>query len=141
MRDRGVPGFPDPGSSGQVPKADARQLGVSGDQLRTAQQACQHLLPAGGPLDQQARQCLSAGDCPPSLVQQLLSSDRGFAQCMRSHGVPNWPDPSVDSQGRPGFDLVPVHITHSQTHSAPLRTTMDECDRLVHGAWFGLASN
>jgi hypothetical protein len=24
---------------------------------------------------------------------------------MRSHGVPNWPDPSIDSQGRPVFAI------------------------------------
>lgn len=141
MRARGVPNFPDPGANGQVPKADAQQLGVSATQLRASQQACRHLLPAGGQLDQRARQCLSAGDCPPSLVQQLLTADRRFAECMRSHQVPNWPDPSVDPQGRPAFNLVPVGITHSQTHSPPLRTTMDVCGRLVPAAWFGLASS
>ncbi len=24
---------------------------------------------------------------------------------MRRHGVPNWPDPTVDAEGRPGFAI------------------------------------
>jgi hypothetical protein len=36
---------------------------------------------------------------------------RRFSRCMRSHGVPNWPDPTVDSEGRPGFNLVPIRGT------------------------------
>jgi hypothetical protein len=28
---------------------------------------------------------------------------REFADCMRSHGISDWPDPSFDSQGRLGF--------------------------------------
>jgi hypothetical protein len=49
---------------------------------------------------------------------------------MRSHGVPNWPDPTVDSEGRPVFNLVPAGITHSQTHSPPISNTLVECGRL-----------
>ena len=31
----------------------------------------------------------------------LLIGMLKFSQCMRSHGVPNWPDPTTDSEGRP----------------------------------------
>jgi hypothetical protein len=48
MRSHGVPHFPDPGSGGVVPKADAQQLGVSSSQLQTAQQACAQLIPPTG---------------------------------------------------------------------------------------------
>ena len=30
---------------------------------------------------------------------------RTFAQCMRSHGVPSWPDPTPRFRGAPGFDI------------------------------------
>jgi hypothetical protein len=48
MRCHGVPRIPDPGSNGQVPKADPRVLGVGGAQLQAAQRTCQHLYPANG---------------------------------------------------------------------------------------------
>jgi hypothetical protein len=130
VRSHGVPNFPDPGSDGQVPKGSAQQLGVSSSRLQTAQSACRHLLPTTGSLLQQAQQCFMAGDCPAALVQQILTAERRFAQCMRSHGVANWPDPSMDSQGRPIFNLVPVGITHSEVHSPPISTKMTECQRL-----------
>ena len=44
----GVPNYPDPDSSGQLPKPDAHHLGVSSTQLQATQQACQHLLPNTG---------------------------------------------------------------------------------------------
>jgi hypothetical protein len=130
MRSHGVPDFPDPASGGGIPKTSAQRLGVSDSRLRTAQNACQHLLPNATSSQQQARQCLMAGDCPQALVQQMLTADRKFARCMRSHGVPSWPDPSLDSEGRPVFNLVPAGITHSQTHSQPISGKLGECQRL-----------
>jgi hypothetical protein len=107
MRTHRVPNYPDPDSTGQLPKSDARHLGVSSSQLRAAEQACQHLLPNGGGAinADSVQQCLEASDCPQALVKQVLDQERSFAGCMRSHGVPNWPDPSIDSQGRPVFAI------------------------------------
>jgi hypothetical protein len=130
MRSHGVPKYPDPGSNGEVPKGSAQQFGVSNSQFQAAQSDCQHRLPSGGSLQQQAQQCFNAGECPAALVQQLLAAQRRFAQCMRSHGVPNWPDPTVGSEGRPIFNLIPAGITHSQEHLPPITTTMTECQRL-----------
>jgi len=129
MRSHGVPNFPDPTSQGP-PKVSAQQLGVSSAQLQAAQGACAHLLPAASSSQQQFQQCMLAGNCPPALVQQMLTADRKFAQCMRSHGVPNWPDPSIGSEGRPIFNLTTVGITHSQTHSPPMSNTLAQCQRL-----------
>ena len=107
MRAHGVPNFPDPSSNGQVPKADAQELGVSSSRLQAAQTACQPLYPANdGSISASLRQCEEAGDCPQALVQQVLTGMHRFAQCMRTQGVPNWPDPTVDSEGRPGFNLL-----------------------------------
>jgi hypothetical protein len=130
MRSHGVPAFPDPASNGALPKASAQQLGVSDARFQAAQNACQHLLPDATSFEQQARQCLQAGDCPPALVQQMLTADRAFARCMRSHGVPGWPDPTTGAEGGPVFNLVPAGITHSQTHSPPISGKLAECGRL-----------
>lgn len=99
VRSHGIPSFPDPNSSGQIPKATAQQLGVSDSVLQAAQAACENLYPnstQGGQTQQ----------------QQQLSAYLAFAQCMRSHRVPNWPDPTNNSHGprfsisvsRDGFD-------------------------------------
>jgi hypothetical protein len=64
------------------------------------------------------------------VVQQMMTTDRKFAQCMRSHGVPDWPDPTLGLQGNPVFDLNEVGITHSQTHSSPMDNEITECQRL-----------
>jgi len=110
MRSHGEPTFADPPSSGLVPKADPQELGVSSSQLQAAQRACQHLYPTnGGALGASLRQCEETGDCPQAMVQRVVNDMRLLARCMRSHGVPNWPDPTVDSEGRPDFNLLHVH--------------------------------
>lgn len=132
MRSHGVPNYPDPDpdSSGQLPKGDAQQFGVSTSQYQAAQQDCRHLIPIAGSLHQEEHQCMQNSDCPSSLVQRMLTADRKLARCMRSHGVPNWPDPSLSAEGRPVFNLVPAGITHSQTHSQPISGKLGECGRL-----------
>jgi hypothetical protein len=59
--------------------------------FRQAQQACQKLLPGGGP------QTLT-----PAEQAQERSELLTLAKCMRTHGYPNFPDP--DSQG--AFDFT-----------------------------------
>ncbi len=132
MRSHGVPKFPDPGSGGAIPKGDAQDFGVSTSQLQAAQSACQPLLPTGGSIDQQTEQCMSSGNCPPALVQQLLNLERRFALCMRSHGLPHWPDPTIDSQGRPVFVIsISKDLGGVDPHSSQISTKEDECGRLT----------
>ena len=83
MRSRGVPNYPDPDSSGGIAKETAQQLGVSSSQLQAALNACQHLLPNTGNIDDN-----------PAALNQWWSQMLHFAQCMHSHGVPNWPNPA-----------------------------------------------
>jgi hypothetical protein len=120
MRSAGVPGFPDP-LPGQVTAKfpSAQDLGVSASLYQRAQDACQHLLPNGGSAPDQA------------VVQQELSGMRSFSQCMRSHGVPNWPDPIVDSQGRPVFDLAGAGISRAESQSPQLMATTRDCGHLL----------
>ncbi len=130
MRSHGVPDYPDPDSSGQLPKGDAQQFGVSTSQYGSAQQACQYLLPTGGSLQQQEYQCMQNSDCPSALVQQMLGADRRLARCMRSHGVPNFPDPTIDSNG-PIFNITNAGISDAASHTSQFEATLTECGRLV----------
>ena len=132
MRSHGVPNYPDPDSSGQLPKPDAHHLGVSSSQLRASQQTCQHLLPNSGDAinASSVQQCMEADDCPKSLVQQVLDEERSFAQCMRSHGVPNWPDPITDSQGRPVF-AISISKDGFNPYSKPIWAKGNECSHVM----------
>jgi hypothetical protein len=135
LRSHGVPNFPDPTTNGQVPKTSAQLLGVSSSQYQAVQTACQHLYPSnGGSFQQSVQQCELTGDCPQAVVQQALTVMRKYALCMRSHGVPNWPDPIVDSQGRPYFDVSKAGLSRAYTHSPLLESKDRECERQVGGS-------
>jgi hypothetical protein len=132
MRSQGVPNYPDPDSSGQLPKGDAPQFGVSTSQYQAARQACRHLLPTGGSLQQQEYQCMQKGDCPQALVQRMLTAMVKLARCMRSHGVPNFPDPTPDSNA-PFFNITKAGISDAASHTHQFETKLNECERLVGG--------
>ena len=129
MRSHGMPGFPDPASSGALPKTSPQRLGVSSAQFDAAQRACQHLLPSTESVQRQTQQCMLTGDCPPALVRRILTAELEFARCMRSHGVPNWPDPSIDSEGRPVFNVSARGI--NPHHSPQINSKVGECGRLT----------
>jgi hypothetical protein len=119
MRSHGVPNFPDPNSSGVLPKSQIAQLAASSPQFPAAHRACEHLLPNGGqPTQAQA--------------QQAWNDMRNFARCMRSHGVPNWPDPAPTSpqDPRPFF-----HLPDSMDPNAPQITTeIRACQHVLHAS-------
>jgi hypothetical protein len=93
MRAHGVPNFPDPGSNGVIaiqanpaggagkgsPSKDQR---IGGAQMTRANRDCAHLLPNGG-VPTAAQQ------------QQMRNQALRFAECMRAHGIANYPDPST----------------------------------------------
>jgi hypothetical protein len=127
MRSTGVSNYPDPNSSSKLPKGNAQAFGVSASQYQAAEQRCGHLLPSGGSAS--LTQCLMTGDCPRAVVQPALEEGRRFAQCMRSHGVPSWPDPSVDSLGRPSFQVTTAGISIDATRSPQMLSKMGDCQR------------
>jgi hypothetical protein len=134
VRAHGVPSFPDPDSSGTVPKGDAQMFGVSTSQFQAAQQACRHLLVTGGSLQQREEQCIeNGGPCPPALLQQMLTADRTFAQCMRSHGWPTFPDPTPRANG-PVFNITAAGISDAMSHTHRFETTLDVCERSAGGS-------
>jgi hypothetical protein len=121
VRSHGVPDFPDPQAGASNAKfPSAQQLQVSSSQLAAAENACQRLLPVG--LDDQF---------PAAEVPFLLRGMLPFARCMRSRGVPNFPDPAVDSEGRPIFPLSANGISLDYSHSRRFTTVIGECQHLV----------
>ncbi len=113
MRSHGVPAFPDPDSSGTIPKiTSGQQVGVSDSQLNAAEGTCQHLWPYQ-PSNQAQQQ------------QQVLANDLKFARCMRSHGVPNWPDPTNGPHG-PRF-VISVSKDGFDPHSAQIAAKAQQC--------------
>ncbi len=134
MRSHGVPKFPDPPTNGQVPKTSAQLLGVSSSELQAAQTTCQHLYPNGsaGVLNKGSiGQCEETGDCPQALVQSAMTALRAYARCVRAHGLPTWPDPTIDSEGRPGFNLL--HVQGFDPNSSQTSNVMQECYRVMPG--------
>jgi hypothetical protein len=127
IRSHGVRSYPDPNRNGNLPKGSAQTFRVSRSQYQTAEQACRSLLPTGGSAS--LIQCLMTGACPPSVVQPALAEGRTFAQCMRSHEVTNWPDPSVDSSGRPSFRVTKAGISIDATRSPQMLSKIGDCQR------------
>ena len=128
MRSHGVPEYPDPEPDGSLPKGNAQAFGVSDSRYQAALRACQHLLPGTDTaFAASLTQCLETGDCPPAVVQRALTEGRNFAQCMRSRGVPNWPDPTVDSVGRPSFQVTAAGIPVDSTRSSQMLSRIGHC--------------
>lgn len=101
IRSHGVAGFPDPNSSGVWPKSRV-ELVAGSPTFEAATRACGHLLPDGGP-----------GVAPsPAVVRQIQTDMAKFARCMRSGGVRDWPDATLD-RGRDVFDPQAVGIDTS----------------------------
>jgi hypothetical protein len=100
MRSHGVSNFPDPSSSGginlQVQKTpngtSVNGVEVNGPAFQSAMQACRSYLPNGG---------------KPSAAQtaKIKAQALAMSRCMRSHGVPNFPDPTFQTGPNGGVGL------------------------------------
>jgi hypothetical protein len=92
MRSHGIMDFPDPttgpdGGVGIILKGGrGSDLDPNNPRFNAAQQACQSLAPAAHP---------AQGQSP-----QKIAAEVKWARCMRSHGLPSFPDPN----GQGAFD-------------------------------------
>jgi hypothetical protein len=126
MRAHGVPNFPDPqiSSSGSEVKVAVRVTpAITGNpQFKSAQQACGKLLPGGGPGSGSSHQI------SPREQSQYLKA----AACIRTHGIPNFPDPTFSGGG--------VHVPKStgiNLHSPQVRAAEEACQSLIPGGLHG----
>jgi hypothetical protein len=100
MRSHGAPGFPDPSASGgfrltTTPNGPRGTVDIESSQIQAAYAACRHLLAGGGPSVAELQQ--RAQEAQQRQEQDLPAMVR-FAQCMRRHGVPDFPDPPGSGQ-------------------------------------------
>jgi hypothetical protein len=119
MRAHGVPDFPDPSGGGFAIQAspggnggsivvDGHKLDVGAPVFQKAMLDCQKYQPAG----------------PPVSGADLAKAKQGalkMAQCMRTHGVPNFPDPKV-SVG-PGGRGITMSVGAQAAAGGPGRLT------------------
>ena len=117
MHSHGVPNFPDPNSSGQIPKDQIIALDPSSPQFQAAQRTCARLWPYGSP-GQNAAQ-----------GQAHTAALLAFAHCIRSHGFPNFPDPT--SSGDLTREMVPD--AGINLHQPAVLEAGDACVSVTHG--------
>jgi hypothetical protein len=116
VRSHGVPNFPDPGSPQEFKLSIASSEGSPA--FQSAETACMHVLPGGGPPSQSAAQ---------GHAQTLAAL--AFARCLRSHRFPNFPDPTSSGQithemlANAGIDL----------HQPAVLQAADACVSVTHG--------
>jgi len=83
MRANGAPSFPDPNGEGVI---ETGGIDLSSALFQKASQTCVKYRAAG------------AGSSPGE-KGQFVSDELAFSRCIRSHGVPDFPDPQVKSFG------------------------------------------
>lgn len=122
MRSHGVTSFPDPDSTGGIPKLQvvaARQNNAT--RFDSAQAECGHLLPRNGSF------------APPESAQQKrtqLADELSFAKCMRSRGVNHFPDPTASG----GLSVEMVQAQGIDVHSPQVLRVVQACLPASHGA-------
>ena len=112
MRSDGVTDFPDPNSKGQFGTISAQT--EDNPHFSTGYSACKHLLPAGG----------------ENKIQQNLVQLLQFAQCMRSHGVPNYPDPNPNAYSSiSNTKINSLHQAGVNPNSPQVVAAVQTCER------------
>jgi hypothetical protein len=124
MRGHGEPNFPDPSPSGGFNASVLTTFDNS--QGQAAYDACRHLLAGGGPSLAQLEQDLQLAQ---QKQEQELPKLLKFSQCMRSHGVPDFPDPALNGQSpSPGSNAAGINANSPQ-----FQTAASTCERAVPG--------
>jgi hypothetical protein len=122
MRSHGLANFPDPvvhvsGNSASVGIKITPALANS-PRFKAAQAACNHILPS--PTDN--------GPSPPQ--QQVRTRAMvAFAQCLRTHGFPRFPDPNAHGE----LSLEMVNAAGIDLHTPALLTAAKGCTSVTHG--------
>jgi hypothetical protein len=118
LRSHGVTNVPDPTSTSGRAFKDAVSSDEQSPAFQSADTACQHLLPNGGPPSQSAPQ-----------TQAQTVALLAFARCLRSHGFSSFPDPNRSGQ-----------LTHEMLANAGINLNQpavlragDACTSVTHG--------
>ena len=112
MRAHGEPGFPDPQPNGTL-LINGPKDHLNGALMNVASKACQHLLPKQHPMT-------------AAQQRQFLDQALKFVACMRSHGLPDMPDPVA--QG----DRVSQQLPRGTNPSSPVfKAAQQACQKLM----------
>jgi hypothetical protein len=119
MRSHDVAGFPDPDASGQLTidaVANGSSVNTSSAAFEQAMSACKRLEPPG----------FTGGKVTPHLRTVRLE----FAQCIRDHGVKDFPDPADD---QPLVDTRRIPSTNEPGGLTLLNAAMHTCGAIYAG--------
>jgi hypothetical protein len=111
MQTHGVPNFPE---SGPNAVAEMKQIDLNSPKFLLAMKTCEKLLP---------KDVIS----PPAESPKVQAEALKFTNCMRSHGMTNWPEPL------PGGDYVAA-ATGASANSPVYQRAAKACDPLLPGA-------
>ncbi len=114
LRSHGLPNWPDPTSGGVFDKSKLRQTGYSVSQVRAVEDGpCKHLLPSGPPQG-------------PTITAADRTDYLKAAACMRSHGYPDFPDPTFQN------NTVRADVPSSINQDSPrFKSAAEICTRLI----------
>jgi len=126
MRAHGVPDFPDPNAQGgfTLQGGPNSNLGPDSPAFQQANENCQRFTPTSG---------LGQGPSPAQIAK-AQSQALEFSQCMRAHGVADFPDPvfhtngggiSISIKAGPGSDLSP--------NSPAFQAAQQACQNILPG--------
>jgi hypothetical protein len=117
MRSHGIANFPDPNSSGGIVISNVNNsINQNSPQYISANKSCENLLPNGGQVSAQQQ-------------QKMLSNALKFAECMRSHGIVRFPDPSQNGTNGGSFNLSGSGL---DPLSQQFQSDMQTCERLTN---------
>jgi hypothetical protein len=112
MRSHGIPNWPDPSSSGFFDKSKLQPLGLSVSRVRALEEG-----PCNIPLPSRQAYTITPADRTDYLKA---------AACMRSHGFPDFPDPTFQSNN------VQTNIPSStNTNSHRFKSAATTCTKLI----------
>jgi hypothetical protein len=120
LRSNGLPDFPDPSSNGTFQITSSSGAVPGSPQFQIAQKACRKFTPNGG--------------APPSPAQQarMLAQSLHYANCMRSHGITDFPDPQ-SSNGRVGFSITAGPGSDLNPNNPQFQAAQKACEKLLPG--------
>jgi hypothetical protein len=118
MRSHGVANFPDPSPEGGFLRAfSAAGIDTHSLSYQRALQACRRYNPAQ--------------DMTPAQSAAEVAKALELSECMRSHGVPNFPDPSTGPVGEQVIDLRGRDI---DVNSPTFQAASKACQKVVPGS-------
>jgi hypothetical protein len=120
LRSHGLPDFPGPSSNGTFHISSSSGAVPGSPEFQAALNACRKFMPNGG--------------AAPSPAQQakMLAQALQYSECMRSHGITDFPDPH-SSNGRVGFSINAGAGSDLDPNAPQFQAAQKACQKLLPG--------